>query len=107
MPLLRQLNVDVPAHLAVLAKELGFTLVSISTGYSPFFLTSLFADAQPRHPSLDYVFDGTSPPYAPSAQTNPLNLYGVTKRDGELAVLGVQGARIAVLRVPILYVLDP
>ncbi|KAI9438616.1 NAD-P-binding protein [Lactarius indigo] len=77
-----KLNVDVPAHLAVLAKELGFTLISIST---------------------DYVFDGTSPPYAPSAPTNPVNLYGITKRDGELAVLGVQEARIAVLRVPILY----
>lgn len=78
----RKLNVDVPAHLAVLAKELGFTLIFIST---------------------DYVFDGTSPPYAPSALTNPLNLYGTSKRDAELGVLGVQGARVAVLRVPILY----
>ncbi|KAH9061084.1 NAD-P-binding protein [Lactarius vividus] len=77
-----KLNVDVPAHLAVLAKELGFTLIFIST---------------------DYVFDGTSPPYTPSAPTNPVNLYGITKRDSELAVLGVQDARIAVLRVPILY----
>ncbi|KAH9039199.1 NAD-P-binding protein, partial [Lactarius hengduanensis] len=78
----RKLNVDVPAHLAVLAKELGFTLIFIST---------------------DYVFDGTSPPYTPSAPTNPVNLYGTTKRDGELGVLGVHDARIAVLRVPILY----
>ncbi|KAI9458656.1 NAD-P-binding protein [Lactarius psammicola] len=78
----RKLNVDVPAHLATLAKELGFTLIFIST---------------------DYVFDGTSPPYAPSAQTNPVNLYGITKRDGELGVQGVQGARVAVLRVPVLY----
>jgi len=78
----RKLNIDVPAHLAVLAKELGFTLIAIST---------------------DYIFDGTSPPYVPSAQTNPVNLYGITKRDGELAVLGVQGARVAALRVPILY----
>ncbi|KAI0298694.1 NAD-P-binding protein [Multifurca ochricompacta] len=78
----RKLNVDVPAHLATLAKELGFTLIYIST---------------------DYVFDGTSPPYVPSAQTNPVNLYGITKRDGELAVLGIDGARVAVLRVPVLY----
>ncbi|KAH9074188.1 NAD-P-binding protein [Lactarius deliciosus] len=78
----RKLNVDVPAHLAVLAKELGFTLIFIST---------------------DYVFDGTSPPYTPSAPTSPVNLYGITKRDGELGVLGVQDARIAVLRVPVLY----
>ncbi|KAN0131652.1 hypothetical protein V8E53_010494 [Lactarius tabidus] len=78
----RKLNVDVSAHLAALAKELSFTLVLIST---------------------DYVFDGTSPPYAPSAQTNPLNLYATSKRDAELAALDVRDARVAVLRVPILY----
>jgi S-adenosylmethionine synthetase len=50
----------------------------------------------------DYVFDGTSPPYVPSAQPNPVNLYGTTKRDAELAVLGIEGAHVAVLRVPIL-----
>jgi len=74
----------------------------------PFPLVSLIAVAQPRdHPSrrtIDYVFDGTSPPYAPSAQTNPVNLYAITKRDAELGVLGVAGARAAVLRVPILCV---
>jgi len=80
----KKLNVDVSVHLATLAKELGFTFVLIST---------------------DYVFDGTSPPYVPSAQPNPLNLYGITKRDAELAVLGVrvEGAHVIVLRVPVLY----
>jgi S-adenosylmethionine synthetase len=57
--------------------------------------------------SIDYVFDGTSPPYVPSAQTNPVNLYAITKRDAEVAVLGVEGAHVIVLRVPILYVLSP
>jgi RmlD substrate binding domain len=52
--------------------------------------------------STDYVFDGTSPPYVPSAEPNPLNLYSITKRDAELAVLGVEGAHVVVLRVPIL-----
>ena len=51
--------------------------------------------------STDYVFDGKSPPYAPSAPTNPLNTYGITKRDGELAVLKHPGH--GVLRVPVLY----
>lgn len=51
----------------------------------------------------DYVFDGTSPPYPPSALTNPINLYGRTKRDGELAILGVPGVKTTVLRVPVLY----
>ncbi|KAI0035799.1 NAD-P-binding protein [Vararia minispora EC-137] len=78
----RKLNVSVPEHLAELSKELGFTLIYIST---------------------DYVFDGTSPPYVPSARTNPLNLYGHTKRDGELSVLGIEGAIAVVLRVPVLY----
>ncbi|KAI0093052.1 hypothetical protein BDY19DRAFT_882653, partial [Irpex rosettiformis] len=77
-----QLNAAVPAHLASLAKKQKFTLVYIST---------------------DYVFDGTSPPYTPSSPTNPLNLYGRTKRDGEEAVLSVAGAKTVVLRVPVLY----
>ncbi|KAI0319248.1 NAD-P-binding protein [Amylostereum chailletii] len=78
----RRLNVDVPEALANFSKNQGSTLIYIST---------------------DYVFDGTSPPYVPSAHTNPLNFYGVAKRDGEVAVLGVQGARAVVLRVPVLY----
>jgi len=78
----RTLNAGVPGDLAQLSKELGFTLVYIST---------------------DYVFDGRNPPYKPSSPTNPLNLYGVTKRDGENAVLGAEGAKVVVLRVPVLY----
>ncbi|EPQ52149.1 NAD P-binding protein [Gloeophyllum trabeum ATCC 11539] len=78
----QQLNVAVSEHIAVLSRELKFTLIYIST---------------------DYVFDGTSPPYTPSSETNPVNLYGRTKRDGEIAVLGVQGAKAVVFRVPVLY----
>ncbi|TDL22786.1 NAD(P)-binding protein [Rickenella mellea] len=78
----RQLNATLPGQLAELAKTLKFKLIYIST---------------------DYVFDGTSPPYTTSSQTNPVNLYGKTKRDGELAVLGVNGADTVVLRVPVLY----
>ncbi|KAJ3716817.1 hypothetical protein DFJ43DRAFT_1134532 [Lentinula guzmanii] len=78
----QKLNVDVSGHLASLAKSLKYTLVYVST---------------------DYVFDGTSPPYTPSARTNPLQLYGRTKRDGEQAVLSVNGAKVIVLRVPVLY----
>jgi len=78
----KKLNASVPAHLAQLSKALKFTLVYIST---------------------DYVFDGTSPPYTPQAATNPVNLYGQTKRDGELAVLDVTGSKSVILRVPVLY----
>lgn len=50
----------------------------------------------------DYVFDGSSPPYLPSSKTNPINFYGKTKHEGEIAVLNVQGAKSVVLRVPVL-----
>ena len=76
-----QLNGELPGRLAQLSKSLKFKLLYIST---------------------DYVFDGNSPPYTPSSQTNPVNLYGRTKRDGELAVLGVEGANVVVIRVPVL-----
>lgn len=51
--------------------------------------------------STDYVFDGKAPPYLPSAPTNPINTYGLTKRDGENVVLQNEG--FGVLRVPVLY----
>lgn len=93
-----QLNAHVPEYLASLSKTLRFTLVYISTGslstkFHGYCIDPIFSD---------YVFDGTSPPYTPSATTNPLQLYGQTKRDGELAVLGVDGASVVVLRVPVL-----
>ncbi|PPQ86623.1 hypothetical protein CVT25_006807, partial [Psilocybe cyanescens] len=78
----QRLNAEVPGHLASLSKALKFKLVYIST---------------------DYVFDGTSPPYIPSSSTNPLQLYGRSKRDGEVAILGVDGAKVIILRVPVLY----
>ncbi|KAK2748558.1 hypothetical protein FQN57_000693 [Myotisia sp. PD_48] len=57
--------------------------------------------------STDYVFPGTEgeAPYEASSPTNPPNLYGVTKRDGETAVLEVtrSPAKGVVLRVPVLY----
>ena len=52
--------------------------------------------------NVDYVFDGRNPPYKPGSEANPLQEYGVTKFAGETAVLGVSGAKVVVLRVPVL-----
>ena len=48
------------------------------------------------HISTDYVFDGTGHiPYTPDENTNPVSVYGKTKRAGELAVL--ENADVAVV----------
>jgi S-adenosylmethionine synthetase len=82
----RWLNGVVPGHLATLSASAihPFTLIYIST---------------------DYVFDGKSPPYEVDAIPNPIQLYGLTKRTGELAALSVTSeyGRRVVLRVPVLY----
>ena len=63
----RSINADGPRHLAEAAKRVDARLIHLST---------------------DFVFDGSaSMPYPPDAPTNPLGVYGRTKRDGELAVL--------------------
>jgi dTDP-4-dehydrorhamnose reductase len=81
--LARRVNSDGPRYLALAAREVGARLVHIST---------------------DFVFDGASSiPYPPEAPTNPLNVYGVTKRAGEQAVLEVFPERSVVLRTSWVY----
>ncbi|KAF2021411.1 NAD(P)-binding protein [Aaosphaeria arxii CBS 175.79] len=61
--------------------------------------------------STDYVFPGVrgQAPYKTDAATDPPNIYGQTKLDGEKAVLGVAAQKpdvknkVVVLRVPVLY----
>lgn len=102
----QKLNADVPGTLADLSTKYNFVLVYISTG-------SVGDNAHPHrlisnYLRTDYVFDGRSPPYEVDAETNPLNFYGKSKREGEIAVLRTRsdaqasGQRI-VLRVPVLY----
>ena len=62
------------------------------------------AGARLIHVSTDFVFDGTSStPYAPEAQTNPVNVYGRTKRAGEERVLASLPERALVLRTAWVY----
>lgn len=62
-----RLNTDAPAEIAAAVQIAGAQFIHLST---------------------DYVFDGVSPERLhENDQTNPLNAYGATKRDGEIAVL--------------------
>ena len=64
--LARSVNALAPGAIAAACARAGAALVNIST---------------------DYVFDGDGgAPYAEDAATNPLNTYGATKLEGELAV---------------------
>jgi len=77
----RRLNVEAVAATARTAGDIGAWMLYLST---------------------DYVFDGTDPPYAPADAPNPLNSYGRSKYEGELALWGATN-RGTVLRVPLLY----
>jgi dTDP-4-dehydrorhamnose reductase len=77
-----QVNALGARHLAQLSRELGFTLVYVST---------------------DYVFDGFKrSPYTEADHPRPLNVYGNTKLSGEMFVRTVAD-RYFVVRVSGLY----
>ncbi len=76
--LARRTNTEGPRHLAAAARAIGARLIHLST---------------------DFVFDGAaSVPYRPDAVTNPLSVYGRTKRDGEQAVLDTLPDRSVIVR---------
>ncbi len=61
----RKINVDASSNIASICDEIGAYMIYLST---------------------DYVFDGKNPPYKPGDKPNPLNKYGQSKLDGEVAV---------------------
>jgi dTDP-4-dehydrorhamnose reductase len=76
------INARAPAILAEEARRAGALLV---------------------HYSTDYVFDGSATaPYAEEAPANPLNVYGQSKREGELAI-AASGAQALVFRTSWVY----
>jgi dTDP-4-dehydrorhamnose reductase len=78
----RGLNAGAPAVLAEEAKKINAALV---------------------HYSTDYVFDGTkNSPYAEDDPPNPLNVYGRTKLEGELAIRAA-GVRHLIFRTAWVY----
>jgi dTDP-4-dehydrorhamnose reductase len=84
--LARKINVDGVRHLASASRALGARLIHIST---------------------DFVFDGAaSVPYKPDAATNPSSVCGITKRDGERAVLAELPERSVILRTAWVYAAD-
>lgn len=71
-----RLNADAPGWMAQAARGVGARMLHIST---------------------DFVFDGAQgAPYLPHDPTNPLSMYGRTKRDGELAVLAADADALVV-----------
>jgi dTDP-4-dehydrorhamnose reductase len=86
----RRLNTDGPANIAACAKKIGARMIHIST---------------------DYVFDGKGVsdsssrslrPYREDDLTNPIGVYGLTKRDGEIAVME-NNSRSYIIRTAWLY----
>jgi len=80
--LAQRINAEVPAAIAAAAKACGAVMI---------------------HYSTDYVFDGTATmPYRERDATNPQNVYGRTKRDGDVAIMQ-SGANAYLFRVSWVY----
>lgn len=78
-----QINATAPEIIAKAAAKVGARLIHIST---------------------DYVFDGEqSHPYAPEDVPNPINVYGASKRAGEIAIRGVPQLESTILRTSWVY----
>ena len=81
--LARAINVTATANLARACKTFDTKLVHIST---------------------DFVFDGTATiPYQPDSPTNPLSVYGSTKRDGEREIESIDPPGWLILRTSWLF----
>jgi len=89
------LIVNCAAYTAVDQAELDMERCRLINGVAPGVLaeTARSQKAGLIHVSTDYVFDGTSSdPYKEDDTPHPINVYGMTKLEGEKAVQQVGGA---------------
>lgn len=99
------LVINAAAYTAVDAAETERDAARAGNHTGPEHLARLCAahDVPLIHMSTDYVFDGTKgEPYVETDPTHPAGFYGLTKRDGENAVLA-SGARAIILRTAWVY----
>lgn len=108
--LLDDIQPDAILHTAAIRKPDQFAAHPDSAYALNVHATQALAQWVAAHPSThltyvssDYVFDGSSPPYAPSDPIHPINAYGQSKADGEIALRSLIPTQSAILRVPVLY----
>jgi dTDP-4-dehydrorhamnose reductase len=98
--------VNAAAYTAVDQAESEIEIASAVNIEGPRNIAAAAIDVRARliHISTDFVFDGEdSTPYKPNAATNPLSIYGRTKREGELAALETMPSSTVVVRTGWLY----
>ncbi len=99
------LVINAAAYTAVDAAETNVAAAQAGNHTGPSHLAQLCAAADIPfiHISTDYVFDGSKgAPYAEVDATSPSGVYGLTKRDGEEAVLATN-AKAIILRTSWVY----
>jgi len=86
------LIVNAAAYTAVDKAESDAVRAALINAVGPEYLARAAKQVHARfiHISTDYVFDGTSStPYVETDKTHPLGVYGATKLEGEIAVMGL------------------
>lgn len=104
--LLPDVIVNAAAYTAVDRAETDQALAEAVNALGPRNIGSAGREIGARvvHISTDFVFDGKSQrPYRSEAPTNPLSVYGRTKRDGELEVLDATAGSAVIIRTSWLY----